>query len=68
MSLFTNVLIKDTIDYVCEICKKFAKHVFKKLLQKPITECTFDFKGKLHKQVDGINVGGALSVTLQLVS
>ena len=32
VSLFTNIPIKDTIDFICEICKKCAKHLFKKLL------------------------------------
>ena len=46
-SLFTNILMKDTIDFICDeiyvhkkskpICKKY---VFKKLLCKHTTECT----------------------------
>ena len=47
-SLFTNTPLKDTIDFICEevyvhkklepICKK---SIFKKLLYKLTTECTF---------------------------
>ena len=46
-SLFTNILIKDTIDFICEeiyvhklepICKN---SIFKKLLYKLTMECTF---------------------------
>ena len=46
-SLFTNILMKDTIDFICDeiyvhkkskpICKKY---IFKKLLCKHTTECT----------------------------
>ena len=70
-SLFTNISIKDTIDFVCEeiyvhkklkpICKQ---SIFKKLLYKLTTECTFNAIGKLRKQVDGVSMGGTLSVIL----
>ena len=70
-SLFTNIPIKDTIDFICEeiyvhkklepICKK---SIFKKLLYKLTTECTFSAIGKLRKEVDGVFVGVTLSVIL----
>ena len=70
-SLFTNIPIKDTIDFICEeiyvhkklkpICKK---SMFKKLLYKLTTGCTFSATRKLPKQVVGISVGGTLSVIL----
>ena len=70
-SLFTNIPLKDTIDFICEeiyvhkklepICKKF---IFKKLLYKLTTESTFSATGKFRKQIDGISMGGTLSVTL----
>ena len=70
-SLFTNIPIKDTIDFICEeiyvhkklepICKK---SIFKKLLYKLTTECKFSATGKLQKQVDGVSVGVTLSVIL----
>ena len=70
-SLFTNIPIKDTIDFICEeiyvhkklepICKK---SIFKKLLYKLTTECTFSATGKLQKQVDGVSVRVTLSVIL----
>ena len=70
-SLFTNITIKDTIDFICEeiyvhkklepICKN---SIFKKLLHKLAKECTFSATGKLRKQVDGVSMGGTLSVTL----
>ena len=70
-SLFTNIPLKDTIDFICEeiyvnkklepICKK---SIFKKLLYKLTTECTSSATGKLQKQVDGVSMGGTLSVTL----
>ena len=70
-SLFTNIPIKDTIDFICEeiyvhkklepICKK---SIFKKPLYKLAMECTFSATGKLWKQVDGVSMGGTLSVIL----
>ena len=70
-SLFTNIPIKDTIDFICEeiyvhkklepICKK---SIFKKPLYKLTMECTFSATGKLWKQVDGVSMGGTLSVIL----
>ena len=70
-SLFTNIPIKDTIEFICEeiyvhkklepICKK---SIFKKLLYKLTTECTFSATGKLQKQVDGVSVRVTLSVIL----
>ena len=70
-SLFTNIPIKDTIDFICEeiyvhkklepICKK---SIFKKLLYKLTTECKFSATGKLQKQVDGVSVRVTLSVIL----
>ena len=66
-SLFTNISIKDTLDFICEelyvhkklepICKQSS---FKKLLYKLTTECTLSVIGKLWKQVDGVSMGGTL--------
>ena len=70
-SLFTNIPLKDTIDFICEeiyVHKKLEpicrKSIFKKLLYKLTTESTFSATGKLRKQIDGISMGGTLSVTL----
>ena len=70
-SLFTNIPTKDTIDFICEeiyvqkklepICKQ---SIFKKLLYKLTTECTFRAIGKFWKEVDGVSMGGTLSVIL----
>ena len=38
--------------------------MFKKLLYKLTTECTFSATGKLWKQVDGVSMGGTFSVIL----
>ena len=43
------------------ICKQF---IFKKLLYKLTTECTFSATGKLRKEVDGVSMGGTFSVIL----
>ena len=37
--------------------------MFKKLLYKLTTECTFSITCKLRKQIDGFAMGGTLSVT-----
>ena len=55
-SLFTNISLKDTINFICEeiyVHKKLEpiskKSAFKKLLYKLITECIFNATGKLEK-------------------
>ena len=70
-SLFTNIPIKDTIDFICDeisvhkkleaICKQ---SIFKKHFYKLTTECTFNATEKLRKKVDGVSMGGILSVIL----
>ena len=70
-SLFTNIPIKETINFICDeiynrkklepICKE---SIFKKLPYKLTTECTFSVAGRLWKQIDGVATGGTLSVTL----
>ena len=58
-SLFTSVPIKDTINYICTeiytenklkpICKE---SIFRKLLLKLTTECSFSFAVKIHSVVN----------------
>ena len=70
-SLFTNIPINETIDFICDeiyihkklqpICKR---SIFKKLLLKLTTECTFSINEQLCKQIDRVSMGGALSVVL----
>ena len=69
-SLFTNISIEETINYINEqiyvhknltpICSKL---IFRRLLIKLATECTFKFKSRFLKQVDGCTMGGPLSFT-----
>ena len=69
-SLFTNIPIKETINYILHeiyenhklvpICSKL---IFKRLLLKLTTESTFIFNSKWYKQTDGCTMGGPLSVT-----
>ena len=69
-SLFTNMPIEETINYMTEqiylheklrpICSKL---IFRRLLIKLATECTFKFNSRFLKQVDGCTMGGTLSVT-----
>ena len=70
-SLFTNVPFTDTIDYILHqiyhekklkpIC---SKTVFKRILLKLTTDCTFTLNGKFYKQTDGCSMGGPLSVII----
>ena len=69
-SLFTNVPINDTINYILEeiyVHKKLSpmcsKLIFKRLLLKLTTESTLSFQNKLYKQIEGCTMGGPLSVT-----
>ena len=70
-SLFTKIPINEIIDFICDeihIHKKLQpirkRSVFKKLLLKLTTECTFNIDEQLCKQIDGVSMGGTLSVVL----
>jgi len=70
-SLFTNIPLKETIEFILEeiydnhkitpICSRL---VFKRLLFKLTTECTFIFNKKFYRQTDGCAMGGPLSVIM----
>ena len=70
-SLFTNIPLKETIDYIIHkiynekllkpICKKL---IFKRLLYKLTTDCKIQFNQSFYKQIDGCAMGGPLSVIL----
>ena len=69
-SLFTNMSLKETINYIIEqiyvhktlmsICSKL---IFRRLLIKVTTEYTFKYNSRFFKQVDACTIGGPLSVT-----
>ena len=69
-SLFINIPINDTIDYILDqiyvqhklkpICSKL---IFKRLLIQLSTEVTFTFNSKFCKHTDGCTMVGPLSVT-----
>ena len=68
-SLFTNIPIDETINYITEkiyVHKKLIsiclKLIFRRLLIKLATKCTFKFNSRFVKQVDGCTMGGPLSV------
>ena len=68
-SLFTNVPIDKTIEYICKqiyVNKKLvpmcSKAVFVKLPKIVITESIFSANGRLYKQIDGVTMRGPLSV------
>ena len=70
-SLFTNIPLKETIDYILEqiyvhnklpvICSKL---IFRRLLEKITTENLFQRNSKFFMQTDGCAMGVPLSVTL----
>ena len=70
-SLFTNIRINEAIDFINDkiyihkklqpICKR---SILKTLLLKLTTECIFSINEQLCKQIDGVSMGGALSVVL----
>ena len=69
-SSFTNIPVEETINYIIEqiyVHKKLmpicSKLIFRRLLIKLATECTFKFNSRFLKQVDGCTMGGPLSVT-----
>ena len=73
-SLFTNILIQETINYIIEqiyVHKKLtqicSKLIFRRLLIKIATECTFKFNNRILKQVDGRTMGEPLSVTFSYI-
>ena len=70
-SLFTNVPLQETINYIIDeiyVNKKLkplcSKLIFKRLLTKLTTECTFTFNNKFYRQTDGCAMGGPLSVIM----
>ena len=69
-SLFSNIPIQETINYMTEqtyVHKKLtpicSKLIFRRLFIKLATECTFKFNNRFLRQVDGCTMGGPLSVT-----
>ena len=68
-SLFTNVPVKETIEYILhkiyvgKSIKPFCeKSIFKKLLVKLTKECVFSVNSRLIKQIDGCPMGDPVSV------
>ena len=69
-SLFTNVPVKKTINYILDeiyVRKKLdnicSRIIFKRLLEKLTMESTFIFQSTFYKQKEGCTMGGPLSVT-----
>ena len=66
-SLFTNIPINETIDFICDeiyIHKKLQPICKRSIFKKLTTECTFGINEQLCKQIDGVSMGGTLSVVL----
>ena len=64
-SLFTNIPIKETIDFICDEIynHKKLKPICKQSI-KLTTECTFSVAGKLCKQIDDVAMSDTLSLKL----
>ena len=69
-SLFTNIPLQETINYIIEqiyVHKKLTpicwELIFRRLLIKLDAACTFKFNSRFLEQVDGCIMGGPLSVT-----
>ena len=70
-SLFTNIPVHETIDYILdeiyvkkklpELCKR---SIFKKLLLKLTCENVFMFNDQFYRQINGCTMGGPLSVIM----
>ena len=54
---------EDEEDASYDVESLFA-NIFKELLLKLIAECTFSINEQLCKQIDGVSMGGTLSVVL----
>ena len=70
-SLFTNIPLKETIDYILEqiyvhnkLRMIWNKLIFRRLLEKITTENLFQLNSKFFKQTDACAMDGPLSVTL----
>ena len=68
--LFTNTLVQETISYIIEqiyfhktLTPIFLRLIFRRLLIKLATECTFNFNSIFVKQVGGCTMEVPLSVT-----
>ena len=68
-SLFTNVPVHETIDYILQevyvkekLSKICSKLIMKRLLLKLTTENTFMLNSNFYKQIDGCTMDGPLSL------
>ena len=71
-SLFTNIPIEETINYISlsklmfikfMLTPIYSKLIFRRLMIKLATECTFKLNSRFLKQVDGCTMGGPPSIT-----
>ena len=63
--LFTNIPVKETIDFICDEIynHKKLKPICKQSI-KLTTKCTFSVAGKLCKQIDDVAMSDTLSLKL----
>ena len=70
-SLFTNILIKGTVDLILKriykdkfVSTDLKKLTLKKLILDTCTKTAFSFNNKLHQQKDGVSMGSSLGPVL----
>ena len=73
-SLFTNVPINETIEYILnkiyvhnKLPKLCSRLIFKRVLLKLTTESTYMFNSKSYKQSDGCTIGDPFSLTFLIL-
>ncbi|BHF67872.1 hypothetical protein SprV_0301090100 [Sparganum proliferum] len=65
-SLFTNVLVTETVDYICDFLSASQQEIgiptktVKELLPRCTLNAQFLFDSQLHRQVDGVAMGSPL--------
>ena len=69
-SLFTNVPLRETVDYLCDIItlNNYSLPIPVEYIKDLILLCTenirFEFEGQSYKQIDGVAMGSPLGPTL----
>ena len=66
-SLFTNILVNETIDIIYNSFNGLDRSEFQKLLSLSVMNCHFIFNGRLYQQVDGVAMGSPLGPLCQCI-
>ncbi|CAH8502173.1 unnamed protein product [Dicrocoelium dendriticum] len=69
-SLFTNIPLLETVDYVCELARQlpiyttFPETLLKEVLLRCTLNVQFTFNGEMYRQIDGVAMGSPLGPLL----